>query len=122
MEALAVDLFIFGEFLTSMIWAKVNDCLGREPTLIIGVLGASISTRAFGQSANPWMALGARAFGELVNPNVGVVSACVRGLIKKREHQVCLELMYECNGVDNSLPENRQSIFNCPIFARRGIG
>jgi hypothetical protein len=33
------------------------------------------------------MALGARIFGGLVNPNIGVISACVGELVKKKEHQ-----------------------------------
>ncbi|KAH8807652.1 MFS multidrug transporter [Xylogone sp. PMI_703] len=82
-----VALFTFGEFLTGIVWATISDRLGRKPTLLIGVLGGSISALAFGLSRTLWMALGARAFGGLVNPNVGVISACVGELVKKSEHQ-----------------------------------
>ncbi|KAF8846429.1 MFS general substrate transporter [Acephala macrosclerotiorum] len=85
--SLTVALFTFGEFLTSIFWAKVSDRLGRKPTLIIGVVGGSVSALAFGLSTNLWMALGARMFGGLVNPNVGVISACVGELVKRKEHQ-----------------------------------
>ncbi|KAL2068550.1 hypothetical protein VTL71DRAFT_14887 [Oculimacula yallundae] len=84
---LTVALFTFNEFCTSVLWAKVSDCLGRKLTLIIGAIGGSFSALLFGLSTNVWVALGARLFGGLVNPNVGVISACVGELVKKKEHQ-----------------------------------
>jgi MFS family permease len=71
----------------SVVWAKVSDRIGRKPTLIIGVVGGIVSTLAFGTSTSLWMALAARAFGGLVNPNVGIVSACVGELVKRKRDQ-----------------------------------
>jgi MFS family permease len=85
--SLTVALFTFGEFLMGIVWAKVSDRLGRKPTLILGAVGGSISALAFGYSTSLWMALTARAFGGLVNPNVGVISACVGELVKRKEYQ-----------------------------------
>jgi MFS family permease len=70
-----------------IVWAKVSDRIGRKPTLMVGVVEASISALTFGCSTSLWMALTARAFGGLVNPNVGVISACVEELVKRKEHQ-----------------------------------
>ena len=85
--SLTVAPFTFGELLTSIAWTKVSDRLGRKSTLLIGVVGGSISALAFGLSTNLWMALGARVIGGLVNPNVGVISACVGELVKTEEHR-----------------------------------
>src|ERR1700721_3897424 len=63
--SLTVALFTFGEFLMGIFWAKVSDRLGKKPTLIIGVVGGSISALAFGCSTSLWTALTARAFGGL---------------------------------------------------------
>jgi MFS family permease len=84
---LTIALFTFGEFLMGVSWAKVSDRIGRKPTLIIGAVGGGVSALAFGLSTNLWMALAARIFGGLVNPNVGVISACVGELIKSKQDQ-----------------------------------
>ncbi|KAN0068305.1 Major facilitator superfamily domain containing protein [Elaphomyces granulatus] len=84
---LTIALFTFGEFLMGVPWAKVSDRIGRKPTLIIGTVGGGVSALAFGLSTNLWMALAARIFGGLVNPNVGVISACVGELIESKQDQ-----------------------------------
>jgi MFS family permease len=71
----------------SIVWAKVRDRLGRKYTLLIGTMGGSISALTFGLSTKLWMALGARTLGGLVNPNVGVVLACIGELVKRKEHR-----------------------------------
>jgi MFS family permease len=85
--SLTVALFTFGEFLMGVAWAKTSDTIGRKPTLLIGVIGGSLSAIAFGCSSSLWMALGARAFGGLVNPNTGVISAFVGELVRRKDDQ-----------------------------------
>ncbi|KAK2738293.1 hypothetical protein FQN55_000594 [Onygenales sp. PD_40] len=82
-----VALFTFGEFLMSVAWAKVSDRFGRKPTLMIGVVGGCASALTFGVSGSLGMAMAARAFGGLVNPNVGVISACVGELVERKRDQ-----------------------------------
>lgn len=77
---LTIALFTFGEFLMGVPWAKVSDRIGRKPTLIIGAVGGGVYALAFGLSTK-------RIFGGLVNPNVGVISACVGELIKSKQDQ-----------------------------------
>ncbi|EFR02386.1 hypothetical protein MGYG_05382 [Nannizzia gypsea CBS 118893] len=82
-----VSLFTFGEFLTSVPWAKVSDRIGRKRTLMIGVACGVVSALVFGLSKSLGIALAARAFGGLTNPNVGVVSSCVGELVKDKKDQ-----------------------------------
>ncbi|KAK2787218.1 hypothetical protein FQN52_007307 [Onygenales sp. PD_12] len=82
-----VALFTFGEFLMSVAWAKASDRFGRKPTLMTGVVGGCASALAFGVSGSLGMAMAARAFGGLVNPNVGVISACVGELVERKGDQ-----------------------------------
>ncbi|KAF3482205.1 uncharacterized protein GIQ15_04964 [Arthroderma uncinatum] len=82
-----VSLFTFGEFLTSVPWAKVSDRIGRKWTLMIGVASGIVSALVFGLSKNLGVALAARAFGGLANPNVGVVSTSVGELVKNKRDQ-----------------------------------
>ncbi|PGH00307.1 hypothetical protein AJ79_08238 [Helicocarpus griseus UAMH5409] len=77
-----VALFTFGEFLMGLPWAKVSDRIGRKWTLMIGAVGGIISALGFGLSRSLSVALAARVFGGLINPNVGVISACVGELVK----------------------------------------
>lgn len=48
--SLTVALFTLGEFLMGIVWPKISDRLGRRPTLMIGVFGASLSALDFGFS------------------------------------------------------------------------
>jgi MFS family permease len=87
LASLTVALFTLGEFVMGVVWAKVSDRIGRKPTLMIGVVGGCVSALAFGLSSSLGMALAARAFGGLINPNVGVTSACVGEMVKRKRDQ-----------------------------------
>jgi MFS family permease len=87
LASLTVALFTLGGFIMGVVWAKVSDRIGRKPMLMIGVVGGCVSALAFGLSTSLEVALSARLFGGLVNPNVGVISACVGELVKRKEDQ-----------------------------------
>ena len=84
---LLVAIFTFCEFLTGTLWAKVSDKLGRKPVLLIGVLGAIVSTTLFGMADSIYAVVAIRAFGGLANPNVGVVQTCIGEVVKSKDHQ-----------------------------------
>ena len=121
--SLTVALFTFGEFLMGIAWAKVSDRLGRKPTLIIGVVGGSVSALAFDLSTNLWMALSARLFGGLVNPNVSVVSACVGELVKRKEHYGSCRVLGIGPGTSlaNTVKCSRQGLFGCSVLERAWV-
>ncbi|KAI9375232.1 hypothetical protein BJX61DRAFT_494804 [Aspergillus egyptiacus] len=50
-------------------------------------MGGCVSACGFGFSRSVVVALGARLFGGLVNPNVGVVAACVAELVEVKSLQ-----------------------------------
>jgi MFS family permease len=82
-----VSLFTFGEFVTSVLWTKISDRIGRKPTLLIGAVGGCVSAGAFGLARSVPVAVGARLVGGLVNPNVGVVSVCVAEVVRNKRLQ-----------------------------------
>ena len=84
---LLIAIFTFCEFLTGTLWAKVSDKLGRKPVLLVGVLGAMVSTTLFGLADSIYAAVAIRAFGGLANPNVGVVQTCIGEVVKSKDHQ-----------------------------------
>ena len=78
-----VSVFTFGEFLMAPQWARISDRIGRKPTLLLGSLGATVSTLLFAFSSSLPMAIAARACAGLANPNLGVVRTFVGELVKK---------------------------------------
>jgi MFS family permease len=84
---LMVASFTFCEFLSSLVWSRVSDRIGRKVTLLIGALCGIVSAISFGFSKSIAMAVASRIFGGLTNPNVGVIQTCVGELIKVKMHQ-----------------------------------
>lgn len=81
-----VGVFTFGEFLTGFFWARLSDCIGRKPTLMIGTFCGLIAALSLGLSRSIAVAVASRAFGGLFNPNVGLVQTCT-GELATREQQ-----------------------------------
>jgi len=54
---LLVSLFMFGELLSSMAWARINDRFGRKLTLLIGTAFGADPALLLGLSFHPWFAI-----------------------------------------------------------------
>ncbi|XP_060973405.1 protein ZINC INDUCED FACILITATOR 1-like isoform X2 [Cannabis sativa] len=52
--------FMFGRFLTSIIWGMIADEYGRKPVMIFGTIAVIIFNTLFGLSTNFWMAVSTR--------------------------------------------------------------
>jgi len=83
-----VSVFTFGEFIMAPQWARISDRIGRKPTLLIGSMGAVISSVLFGFSSSLPMAIAARACAGLLNPNLGVVQTFVGELVSKDQQGI----------------------------------
>ena len=82
-----IAVFTFCEFVSATVWASVSNKVGRKNTLLVGVIGATISALGFGLSSSIYSAVAIRAFGGLANPNVGVVQTCIGEIVKQKGHQ-----------------------------------
>ncbi|KAA1127810.1 hypothetical protein PGTUg99_004908 [Puccinia graminis f. sp. tritici] len=61
------SIFSLAQFSTIILWGKLSDRIGRKPVLLIGLLGVSISTLAFGFSSSFWTMIAARSIGGILN-------------------------------------------------------
>lgn len=52
--------FMFGRFLTSVLWGIAADKYGRKPVMLIGVFSVVVFNTLFGLSVNFWMAISMR--------------------------------------------------------------
>lgn len=55
------------QFFFSPIWGQVSDRIGRKPTLLVGLVGFSISFFLFGLATELWMLFAARILGGLLS-------------------------------------------------------
>ncbi|KFY49161.1 hypothetical protein V495_00680 [Pseudogymnoascus sp. VKM F-4514 (FW-929)] len=88
-----VSVFTFGEFVGASQWAKVSDCIGRKPTIMISSMGAVFSALLFGFSTSLPMAIAARACAGLSNLKSGVIPTFVGELVKKNEQGFSVTLV-----------------------------
>ena len=84
---LLIAVFTFCEFLSSMLWAKLSDRIGRKSVLLIGSLCGMITSLTLGMSRSLALAVASRAFGGLFNPMVGLVQTCVVELAERNEQR-----------------------------------
>ncbi|KAF3917621.1 hypothetical protein AA313_de0206171 [Arthrobotrys entomopaga] len=82
-----IAAFACAEMLTSMLWGRLSDRIGRKPVLICGLTGTGLSMLLFGLAPTMPLALAARSFGGLLNGNVGVIQTTVAELVPKKEYQ-----------------------------------
>ncbi|POV96763.1 hypothetical protein PSTT_15459 [Puccinia striiformis] len=61
------SIFSLAQFSTIILWGKLSDRIGRKPVLLIGLIGVSISTLAFGFSSSFWTMILARSIGGVLN-------------------------------------------------------
>jgi MFS family permease len=91
---LVTSAFALAEAMSSGIWGRLSDKLGRKPILLVGLAGTSLSMLVFGFAQNLQTALIARALGGLLNGNIGVLQTTVAEVVKSEEHQaIALSIM-----------------------------
>lgn len=81
------SIFAFSQFLTAYNWGRFADKHGRKPTLIIGLIGSTLSLLVLGFSRNYYWALTARAMMGLLNGNVAVIRTMIGEVATERKHQ-----------------------------------
>ena len=72
------SLFFLAESATVFHWGRASDRFGRKPILLLGPLGLSFMTLAFGLSSNFWMLVVFRCLQGMFNGNIGKSSDLVR--------------------------------------------
>ncbi|XP_024031134.1 protein ZINC INDUCED FACILITATOR-LIKE 1 [Morus notabilis] len=75
--------FMFGRFLTSILWGMIADRYGRKPVIMFGTLAVVIFNTLFGLSTNFWMAVSMRF---LLGSLCGIL-----GPIKAYASEICRE-------------------------------
>lgn len=78
--------FMFGRFLTSVLWGMAADKYGRKPIMIIGVSSVIVFNTLFGMSTNFWMAISMRFLLGSFNGLIGPVKAYASEVCRD-EHQ-----------------------------------
>lgn len=78
--------FMFGRFLTSVLWGIAADKYGRKPIMLIGVFSIVVFNTLFGLSVNFWMAVSMRFLLGSFNGMLGPVKAYASEVCRE-EHQ-----------------------------------
>lgn len=84
---MVTSAFALAEAMSSSLWGRLSDKLGRKLILLSGLAGTGISMIAFGFAQNLATALIARALGGLLNGNIGVLQTTVAEVVKNEAHQ-----------------------------------
>ena len=84
---MVTSAFAFAEALSSSIWGRLSDKLGRKPILLCGLAGTGVSMLVFGFATNLPTVLIARALGGLLNGNIGVLQTTVAEVVTVEAHQ-----------------------------------
>ena len=84
---LVISSFALAEALSSCLWGRLSDKLGRKPILLCGLAGTGISMLVFGFATNIYVALLARALGGLLNGNIGVLQTTISEVVKNEKHK-----------------------------------
>lgn len=81
---IAMGAYSFGQLLSSPLWGRLSDRVGRKPVLIAGLLGGVISYLLLSQAENVIELGAARLFGGLMAGNVGAAFAAAADLADQR--------------------------------------
>ena len=84
---MVISAFALAEAMSSCLWGRLSDKLGRKLILLCGLAGTGISMLVFGFSSNIYMALLARALGGLLNGNIGVLQTTISEVVKNEAHK-----------------------------------
>lgn len=79
--------FTGAQFVTAVIWGRLADAesIGRKRVLLIGLLGAGISTLGFGFSKSFAMAAFFRTLGGALNSNAGVMRTMISEIVVEKK-------------------------------------
>ena len=84
---MVISAFALAEAMSSCLWGRLSDKLGRKPILLCGLAGTGISMLVFGFATNIYVALLARALGGLLNGNIGVLQTTISKVVKNEAHK-----------------------------------
>ncbi|EFR05366.1 hypothetical protein MGYG_08377 [Nannizzia gypsea CBS 118893] len=81
--------FTGAQFVTAVIWGRLADAesIGRKRVLLIGLLGAGISTLGFGFSKSFATAMFFRTLGGALNSNAGVMRTMISEIVVEKKYQ-----------------------------------
>ncbi|EEQ29829.1 hypothetical protein McanMca71_007516 [Microsporum canis] len=81
--------FTGAQFVTAVFWGRLADAesIGRKRVLLIGLLGACISTLGFGFSKSFATAAVFRTLGGMLNSNAGVMRTMISEIVVERKYQ-----------------------------------
>ncbi|KAI9628894.1 hypothetical protein KEM48_011288 [Puccinia striiformis f. sp. tritici PST-130] len=87
------SIFSLAQFSTIILWGKLSDRIGRKPVLLIGLIGVSISTLAFGFSSSFWTMILARSIGGVLNGNTAVIESMVARITTAENQALAFSLL-----------------------------
>ncbi|KNE90518.1 hypothetical protein PSTG_16035 [Puccinia striiformis f. sp. tritici PST-78] len=87
------SIFSLAQFSTIILWGKLSDRIGRKPVLLIGLIGVSISTLAFGFSSSFWTMILARSIGGVLNGNTAFVVLMVARITTAENQALAFSLL-----------------------------
>ncbi|KAI7957574.1 hypothetical protein MJO28_004669 [Puccinia striiformis f. sp. tritici] len=87
------SIFSLAQFSTIILWGKLSDRIGRKPVLLIGLIGVSISTLAFGFSSSFWTMILARSIGGILNGNTAVIKSMVAEITTAENQALAFSLL-----------------------------
>jgi MFS family permease len=114
-----VSVLTFGEFVGASQWAKVSNCIGRRPTILISSMGAVFSALLFGFSTSLPMAIAARACAGLSNLKSGVVPTFGGELVRKDQQGMTSRQSVDLLRGTNTIILHRSQRFLCHSSSSR---
>ncbi|KAF2480249.1 major facilitator superfamily domain-containing protein [Neohortaea acidophila] len=84
---MVISAFALAEAMSSCLWGRLSDKLGRKLILLCGLAGTGVSMLVFGFATNIYVALLARALGGLLNGNIGVLQTTISEVVKNDAHK-----------------------------------
>lgn len=84
---MVISAFALAEAMSSCLWGRMSDKLGRKLILLCGLAGTGISMLVFGFATNIYTALLARALGGLLNGNIGVLQTTISEVVQNEAHK-----------------------------------
>jgi len=81
---LAMGAYSLGQLITSPLWGRLSDRVGRKPVLIVGLVGGVLSYIWIAQASSVLELGAARLFGGLMAGNVGAAFAAAADLADEK--------------------------------------
>ncbi len=81
------------QFLFAPYWGRLSDRIGRRPTLLIGLIGSTISYLIYGLATSLWVLFAARATAGFMGANIAVAQAAMADLSLPQERAKAMGLI-----------------------------